>query len=181
MFGSDFAALASLLEQCPAAKPVVREQPKMQVSIKTKECMEAERLQKAESIFEDADVIVPKAPAANTKKQPEFEILFQQHVNAEDVFFNLRDVDNSSDHCEHLTVKIAMPGAVMKDITLDVFPDRLVVQSGEYYLSLALPQPVKKDDGTAKWDKISSTLQVVLPIARVVRYVTDPSAAYTSA
>lgn len=178
MFGQDLSALASLLDQCPGAEQVVREQAKTKVSVKTQADVEAERRKKAESIFEEVDTIVPKQPTDKSKKQPEYEILYQQKINAEDVFFNLRDVDNSADQCESLTVKIQMPGASIKDISLDVLPDRVLVQSGEYYLSLALPQPVKKDEGNAKWDKASSCLSVTLPINRIVKYVTDPSTAF---
>jgi hypothetical protein len=180
MLGSDISSLASLLDQCPSENLLVREPPKTKVTLKTQADVEAEKRKKAESIFEDIDFIVPKQPTEKSKNEPEYEILYQQKINAEDVFFNLRDIDNSCDHCEQLTVKIKMPGAFFKDITLDVFPDRLVVQSGDYYLSLALPQPVKKDEGNAKWDKGSSTLTVILPINRVVKYITDPANAFVN-
>ncbi len=177
MFGADITVFASLLEQ-HAPQPVSHEKPKTKVSVKTREEIEAGKRAKAESIFDDADVIVPKQPTNNSKKQPRHEILFQQKVKAEDVFFNLGDVDNSSDHCESITVKIFMTGAQLKDITLDVFTDRLLVQSGDYYMSLALPVPVNKDEGNAKWDKSTQVLSVTLPIARLVKYVANPAEAF---
>jgi hypothetical protein len=177
MFGPDITAFASLLEQ-HTPQTVAHEKPKTKVSVKTREEIEAEKRAKTENIFSDVDVIVPKQPTSNSKKQPKHEILFQQKVKAEDVFFNLGDMDNSSDHCENITVKIHMTGAQLSDITLDVFTDRLLVQSGDYYLSLALPVPVKKDDGNAKWDKNTQVLSVTLPISRLVKYVADPADAF---
>jgi len=54
------------------------------------------------------------------RAQPDFEVLYKQHVGTEDIYLGLSDKDPSSTHCDSLLVKIKLPGATMKHIQLDV-------------------------------------------------------------
>ena len=173
----DFSALSELLAASEPQRPL--EAPaQVKVAVKSRaDAIEAARAKK-ENIWTDKDIARAPEPAPDGRKRPSAEILHRQKLGAEDVFFNLGDKDASIDRCDTLVVRVAMPGAKFCDISLDVRIDSMIVQSADYYLSLPLPAPVKKDDGKAKWDKSRSELEVILPIALHVKYVTDPSAAY---
>merc|ERR1739848_395438 len=79
--------------------------------------------------------------------EPKYDILLRQDIGATDMYLNLGDRDPGSDHCDQLVVKVQMPDTELKNITLEVLEDRLLVQSPKYRLNLALPHRVKKDDG----------------------------------
>ncbi|XP_046772742.1 dynein axonemal assembly factor 6 isoform X2 [Gallus gallus] len=54
------------------------------------------------------------------REQPEYEILFKQHVGTEDVFFGMSRKDPSTACCEDMVVKIKLPETKFSDITLDI-------------------------------------------------------------
>lgn len=151
----------------------------VKVSVKSRvEVLETERVKK-EAIWKDNELARAPQPVENdSRKRPRVEILHRQNLGAEDFFLNLGDKDASTDHCDSLLVRVYMPGSSACDISLDVRDDSLTVQSAEYFLSLPLPSPVKKDQGLAKWDKSKSELAITLQIAVSVRYVKDPREAY---
>jgi hypothetical protein len=111
------------------------------------------------------------------RKEPKYDILLRQDIGAQDMYLNLGDRDPGSDHCDQLVVKVQMPDTELKNITLEVLEDRLLVQSPKYRLNLALPHRVKKDDGKAEWEKLKATLKVTLPIQQSVKYIKDLSEA----
>ena len=45
------------------------------------------------------------------------------------VYLGLTGTDQSSNHCHEITYKIALPGAQMKEIQLDLSENQMVVQS----------------------------------------------------
>jgi len=155
-------------------------QPKMGVSVKTKAQKKAEEEKKKEekhAIWNENDfqknsgVVVKEA--GDDRPEPQHEVKFLQRVGTNDVFLNLGDRDTSSDHCEEIVVKVWLPNTKLKQITLDVLKDRIMLQAPKYRLNLPLPHPVKKDDGNAKWDAMKGLLSVELPIDREVRYFTS--------
>merc|ERR1712046_331828 len=97
-------------------------------------------------------------------------ILRRQKVGAHDMYMNLQEVDASSDHCQELLVKIYLPETQLKDISLDVLEDRVLLQAPKHRLNLALPNKVRKDEGNAKWDKLKGILSVTVPIDTKIKY-----------
>ena len=98
--------------------------------------------------------------------KPDYDILYKQSLSAEDVFMNMGMKDGSTEHCEAIVVKIPMPGATMAQVSLEVTPTRLQVQSNKYKLFLHLPHKVNDQQGRAKWDNKTETLSITLPIIR---------------
>jgi hypothetical protein len=54
---------------------------------------------------------------------------------------------------------------------LEVTREKLVAQSATHRLAIALPYPVKDQDGSAKWTQEDCTLSVTLPIIRDLDYL----------
>jgi len=153
--------------------------PNMQVAVKKADDKKAAE----KPIWDDTEF---KAQSGVITKEeddravPEYEILFQQNVGAEDVYLNLGQRDGSSDHCTHIIIKITLPNTKMKDISLDVLEDRLMLQGPKHRLNAALPYKVKKDSGDAKWDALKGILAVTLPINQKVKYYTKMEELMTS-
>lgn len=67
----------------------------------------------------------------DTRKRPQYDVLFKQRVGAEDVYLGMSGKTPSSVDCEAFVVKIVLPGAALADIDLDVTEERICVQSPE--------------------------------------------------
>jgi len=75
---------------------------------------------------------------------------------------------------KYLEYKISLPNIKSaKEIDLDVMEKSFVLSSSKYHLCVKLPYPI--DEGTAKFDKSRSTLNVLLPVQRH-----DPTAPWVS-
>merc|ERR1719359_2165688 len=109
---------------------------------------------------------------------PEYEIMHQQQVSAGDAYLNLQEADPSSDHCGSLLVKIWLPDTQLKDISLDVLEDRVLLNAPKFRLNVALPHRVRKDSGNAKWDKVKGLLSVSIPIDVKIKYYSKPEEAF---
>ncbi|KAF4759088.1 hypothetical protein FOZ63_011375, partial [Perkinsus olseni] len=161
--------------------------PNQKVSIKS--AAQMRRDQQAREVAEEAKrdaiwdgddfkkhsgVAMPEATAGGADKSdprpaPEYEILYRQELSANDMFLNLHDTDPSSDRCTDITVKIYLPNTQLKDISLDVLRERILLQAPKYRLSLPLPYAVDEEKGNAKWDKLRGCLSVTLPMIRDVK------------
>jgi HSP20 family molecular chaperone IbpA len=146
--------------------------PNMKVAVKKREKKDTTAIWEPQE-FKAASGVIMKEQG-DDREIPKYDILYKTQQSAEDSFLNLSDKDNSSDHCNSLLVKIELPGTQMKDISLEVLKDRLTLQAPKHRLNLALPYPVKKDEGNAKWDKLKGILSVTVPIDVRVKYVTKP-------
>merc|ERR1712190_574100 len=127
--------------------------------------------------FKAASGVVVKEEG-DDRAMPKYEVLPRQRVGASDAYLNLQEMDPSSDQCQELLVKIWLPDTQLKDISLDVLEDRILLQAPKHRLNLALPHKVKKDSGNAKWDKLAGLLSVVIPIDMKVKYFTRPEEAF---
>merc|ERR1719409_1083910 len=150
--------------------------PNMKVAVKKVEKKKDDKAIWAESEFKAASGVVVKEQG-DDRTVPNYDILYKQDMSAEDAFLNLGDKDTSSDHCTHLILKVELPGAAMKDISLEVLKDRVILQAPKHRLNVALPYPVKKDEGNAKWDKVKGILSITLPIDLRIKYVSRPEQA----
>lgn len=109
------------------------------------------------------DIVVDKN---ETRIRPEFDIMFRQKVGTEDVYLGMSGVDPSSTKCQELLMKISLPGAKYKDVTLDVTEQVVCVQTAKYYLYHVLPYKVNEKEGKAQWISDKNILQLTLPIVR---------------
>lgn len=160
--------------------------PNMKVSVKKGGQSKKEEAEKKAAIWDDKEFkassgVVAKEAPSDDRQAPEYEILFRQKLGSQDLFLNMGEKDASSDHCEELLVKVKLPNTKLKDITLDVLVDRVMLQSPHYKLNAALPYRVQKDEGNAKWDKLKGELSVTLPIDAKIKYFTDVSELMTPA
>merc|ERR1719436_1708470 len=130
--------------------------------------------------FKAASGVVVKQEECDDREIPKYEVMPRQKMGASDAYLNLGDMDPSSDRCQELLVKIWLPDTQLKDISVDVMEDRLLLQAPRHRLNLALPHKVKKDSGNAKWDKLAGLLSVVVPIEQKIKYFTKVEEAFTS-
>jgi len=175
--GSSLPPNTIAAERCAMGyKPRSQAKPNLKVALKERKQIkkkEPEQIWKEDDFKENAGLVIKDV--GDDRKVPDYDILFKQDIGSEDVFLNLGQKDGSSDHCSHLLVKIKLPGTKLADITLDVLESRIVVSTKNYHLNAALPQPVMKDDGNAKWDTAQGCLSVSLPIKTQVKYFSDLS------
>merc|ERR1712187_466315 len=153
-------------------KPQSQAKPNMQVAVRKAKKKDEGAIWQPEEFKAASGVVVKEE--GDDRVMPKYEILPRQRVNASDADLNLQEMDPSSYRCQELLVKIWLPETQIKDISLDVLEDRVLLQAPKYRLNLALPHKVKKDAGNAKWDKLAGLLSVVIPIDMKVKYFTRP-------
>ncbi|XP_072482082.1 dynein axonemal assembly factor 6 [Notamacropus eugenii] len=103
--------------------------------------------------------------------QPEYDIIFKQHVGAEDVFLGMTRKDPSTACCEDLLVKIKLPGTKSSDITLDIREKVLDLRTPKYKLLLHLPHPVDSKTGKASFITEKEILEVILTMKRELDFI----------
>eukprot|EP00913_Durusdinium_trenchii_P020108 g18896.t1 len=118
--------------------------------------------------FKAASGVVVKSEG-DDRAIPKYEILPRQKLQASDAYLNLQEMDPSSDRCQELLIKVWLPGEQLRDISVDVLEDRLLLQATKHQLNVALPHKVRKDAGNAKWDKLQGVLSVCVPIDQKVK------------
>jgi hypothetical protein len=130
---------------------------------------------KKDDVWVDEDLKAGSGVVVKTKGddrlEPKYDILLRQDLGAQDMYLNLGDRDPGSDHCDTLVVKVQMPDTELKNISLEVLDDRILIQAPKYRLNVALPHKVKKDDGKAEWEKLKATLKITLPIQQERKYI----------
>ena len=67
-------------------------------------------------IWTEEEINIKAEERPDDRPQPEFEVLFKQHVGTEDVFLGLSDKDPSSTHCDSLLVKVQLPNTSFKNV-----------------------------------------------------------------
>mmetsp|Transcript_31238 Transcript_31238/g.57123 ORF Transcript_31238/g.57123 Transcript_31238/m.57123 type:complete len:216 (+) Transcript_31238:70-717(+) len=150
--------------------------PNMKVAVKKQTKKDEKAIWEPEE-FKAASGVVLK-DEGDDRVAPKYEILHRQQVGASDTYLNIMEMDPSSDHCQELLVKIWLPNTKLQDITVDVLEDRVMLQAPHHRLNAALPYKVKKDSGTAKWDKVKGLLSVAIPVAMSVKYYSRPQDAF---
>ena len=101
------------------------------------------------------------------RKQPFFETKYRQKVGTEDVFLGMSGVDPSSNCCQEITYKIELPGAVLKDIQIDLNERQMVVQTKDFYLSQYFQYKTDPKKSGAKFIADKGVLELVIPILRM--------------
>ena len=97
---------------------------------------------------------------------PKYEFLYKQAVSTADAFLGMaHNKDPGSRSCEDVVCKVHLPGTkALRELDLDVRPDRLRLRSHVYSLSVYLPHRVDADRGKAEWDQKAESLKITLPI-----------------
>ncbi|KAJ8028663.1 Protein PIH1D3 [Holothuria leucospilota] len=103
---------------------------------------------------------------SDPRKQPEYDIIFQQDVNTEDIFLQMGQKNPTTASCPYLKIKINLPDTKYADVELNVTDKFLDCRSPEYKLGLHLPHPVDSKNGKAEWDGDKELLTVVLRMNR---------------
>merc|ERR1719230_76000 len=146
--------------------------PNMKVAVKKRAKKDEKAIWQPEEFKAASGVVVKEQ--GDDRAVPKYDILHRQKVGATDTYLNLQEMDPSSDQCQELLVKIWLPETQLKDISLDVLEDRVLLQAPKFRLNLPLPDKVKKDSGNAKWDKLAGLLSVSVPIDKKVKYFSRP-------
>ncbi|XP_072837112.2 dynein axonemal assembly factor 6 [Pogona vitticeps] len=107
----------------------------------------------------------------DTREQAEYEILFRQHVGAEDVFLGMSRKDPSTACCEDMLIKIKLPDTKASDITLDIREKVLDLRSPQKKLLLHLPHPVDTQSGKAYFLYEQGLLEVTLKMKREFDFI----------
>ena len=100
------------------------------------------------------------------RPSPKYEVMYKQSVGTEDTFLGMSDISPSSHDCTHLCIKVHFPGSNLKDLDVDLKPNRIRAESKELHLFTYLPVTVKAEEGIAKFDTSKSMLIVTVPIVR---------------
>jgi len=150
--------------------------PNMKVAVRKPKKKDEGAIWQPEEFKASSGVVVKDE--GDDRAVPKYEVLPRQKMSASDAYLNLQELDGSSDKCDELLVKIWLPDTQLKDISLDVLEDRILLQAPKHRLNLALPHKVKKDSGNAKWDKLKGMLSIVVPIDKKVKYFTKPEDAF---
>ena len=100
------------------------------------------------------------------REVPEYNIIYKQHVGAEDVYLGMGNTTPSTISAGYLVVHIDFPGQKMKDLDLKVEKQKIIAQSPKHRLCTYLPHEVDDQKGNAKWDGNKDRLSITLPIVR---------------
>lgn len=142
--------------------------PNMQVAVRKPKKKDEKAIWQPEEFKQSSGVVVKEE--GDDRAIPKYEMLHRQKLGTTDTYLNMMEMDPSSDHCQELLVKIYLPETQLKDISLDVLEDRVLLQAPKHRLNLALPNKVRKDEGNAKWDKLKGILSVTVPIDTKIKY-----------
>mmetsp|Transcript_54282 Transcript_54282/g.159680 ORF Transcript_54282/g.159680 Transcript_54282/m.159680 type:complete len:213 (-) Transcript_54282:144-782(-) len=151
--------------------------PNMKVAVRKTKKPDAKAIWQPEEFKAASGVVVKEQ--GDDRLVPRYEIMPRQKLNASDAYMNLQDTNASSDRCQELLIKIWLPDTQLKDISVDVLEDRVLLQAPKYRLNVALPHKVKKDSGNAKWDKLAGLLSVIVPVDQKVKYYSKTDDLFT--
>lgn len=99
-----------------------------------------------------------------SRPRPEFEIVYKQQVGTEDVYLGMSNKDPSSVHCQSLVLKIKLPGTKLAEISCDVNPRSVLLQTPKHFLHHHFNHEVKDKDAKAKWVNDKEELHVEVPV-----------------
>ncbi|XP_040911557.1 protein PIH1D3 [Toxotes jaculatrix] len=108
---------------------------------------------------------------ADTRPQPEYEVILKQSVGTEDLFLGLSGKDPSSMCCEAMLVKIKLPDTKATDVVLDVKEKFLDLRTPKYKLGLHLPHPIHRQEGKAQFFSERDELEVTLLLKRSMDFI----------
>ncbi|CAK9002932.1 unnamed protein product [Durusdinium trenchii] len=125
--------------------------PNMKVAVRQPKKKDEKAIWQADE-FKAASGVVVKSEG-DDRAIPKYEILPRQKLQASDAYLNLQEMDPSSDRCQELLIKVWLPGEQLRDISVDVLEDRLLLQATKHQLNVALPHKAAwqgKQQGSAE-------------------------------
>ena len=129
---------------------------------KTSEQIEKKRKQDT-AIWDEKEVAsVDYKAKSEGRKEPEYDLLYKQSVGTEDIYLGLSGKDPSSVHCDAFSLKVKLPGAKLKEISVDLKEQAVIIQSPSYYLYHVMQYPLVKDKAKAKWDPDKFVLEMTV-------------------
>ncbi|ORC90256.1 uncharacterized protein TM35_000093060 [Trypanosoma theileri] len=102
-------------------------------------------------------------------EEPEYTILHQENITAEDVYLCL---DFNKPDSTAILIKIVMPKQErFSDIAIEVDPFEFYLSSSKYYLRATLPKKVISGKANAKWESNTKILSVQLVVDDSERFI----------
>ncbi|XP_053436896.1 dynein axonemal assembly factor 6 [Nycticebus coucang] len=105
------------------------------------------------------------------RENPEYEIVFKQHVGTEDVFLGLTRKDSSTACCKDLVVKIKLPNTNPSEIKIDIQETIFDLRTPNKKLLIALPHPVECSSAKAFYILETETLEVTIAMRRELDFL----------
>lgn len=95
---------------------------------------------------------------------PEYQIIYKQRVNTEDVFLQLGHKTPSTSSCEDLVIKVHLRDDITEahKMQLEIGEQKISLRTKSYFLRLSLPHPINPDHGSAKWDATTQIFTITL-------------------
>lgn len=121
---------------------------------------------KTDNIIWDTEELLNKKDNNDDRKgdreEPIFEIMHRQKIGAEDVYLGLSGMDPSSNKCQEIIMKIQLPNTNIKEVSLDLKQNKIILETPKYFLDHYLPYNIKEKESTAKWIKDKNILEVIV-------------------
>ncbi|KAI5641437.1 protein PIH1D3 [Phthorimaea operculella] len=112
------------------------------------------------------------APIQEEKKGPKnIEEYEEQEAKEAEEASKIGPKTPGSASCEHLIVRIKMPGDKKENVDLAVDTNSVTVGSSQYHLQLPLPHGIDPDRSKASWDSSTDTLILTLQLDREFDFV----------
>lgn len=95
---------------------------------------------------------------------PEYQIIYKQKVNTEDVFLQIGHKTPSTSSCEDLVIKVHLQDDITEshEMQLEIEERKISLRTKFYLLNLPLPHPINPDHGSAKWDAKTQIFTITL-------------------
>lgn len=109
----------------------------------------------------------------DSRKVPEYNIVYKQSLQTEDVYLQMCNKTASTASCEEILVSIHLPdeeAGSLQQMDLSVTEKHVNFSSKIYRLQIYLPHSIHPG-GNAKWDNMKKELQVCLRMRREYDFV----------
>lgn len=113
------------------------------------------------------------AAALDARKQPDYSISYKQAVTTQDLYLQLNCKTAATSSCEHMIVKIQLPGETVgiDKMELKVEQHQVTLSTPLYQLKLQLPQPINPNKSKAEFDSDTQNLKLTLLMTREFDFV----------
>lgn len=109
----------------------------------------------------------------DSRKTPEYQILYKQSIRTEDVFLQMGNKTGSTASCEDMVIEINLPGEKMRidEMQLSVAATEINLATSLYKLKLPLVHNIDPDQGKAEFDSDKMILRLSLRMIREFDFV----------
>lgn len=108
-----------------------------------------------------------------TRKQPEYHIIYKQAVTTEDIYLQTGLKTPATSSCEDMIIDISLPDEIVNidQMNLNVEPEKVDLQTPAYHLSISLPHKIYPKKGRAEFDTDKKILKLTLKMDREYDFV----------